>query len=99
MQSNGAKAVARVPKDVAEALHDLADDEGLFGRSAGAMERLNRRELNPWLREMGVEGSHCRFRAHQIQATRTSTKTTEGFYAQRAPEVPMVDWQTSEVSA
>jgi len=111
----GRLTVARVPKDVAEALHDLADDEGLFGRSAGAMERLNRRELNPWLREMGVEGSQAlyRFRAHQIQATRdalgleaakdraahTSTKTTEGFYAQRAPEVPMVDWQTSEVSA
>jgi hypothetical protein len=111
----GRLTVARVPKDVAEALHKLADDEGLFGRSGGAMERLNRRELNPWLREMGVEGSQAlyRFRAHQIQATRdalgleaakdraahTSTKTTEGFYAQRAPEVPMVDWQTSEVRA
>ena len=111
----GRLTVARVPKDVAEALHELADESGLFGRSAGAMERLNRRELNPWLRTMGVEGSQAlyRFRAHQIQATRdalgleaakdraahTSEKTTEGFYAKRAPEVPMVDWQTSEVRA
>ena len=111
----GRLTVARVPKDVAETLHELADESGLFGRSAGAMERLNRRELNPWLRTMGVEGSQAlyRFRAHQIQATRdalgleaakdraahTSEKTTEGFYAKRAPEVPMVDWQTSEVRA
>ena len=111
----GRLTVARVPKDVAEALHELADADGLFGRSAGAMERLNRRELNPWLRTMGVEGSQAlyRFRAHQIQATRdalgleaakdraahTSEKTTEGFYAKRAPKVPMVDWQTSEVRA
>lgn len=109
----GRLTVARVPKDVAEALHELADDDGLFGRSAGAMERLNRRELNPWLRTMGVEGSQAlyRFRAHQIQATRDAlgleaasgkaahqnTKTTATYYAQRAPEVPMVDWQTSEV--
>jgi hypothetical protein len=109
----GRLTMARVPKEVAAALHELADEEGLFGRSSGAMERLNRRELNPWLREMGVEGSQAlyRFRAHQIQATRdalglaaakdraahTSDKTTEGFYAKRAPEVPMVDWQTSEV--
>lgn len=111
----GRLTVARVPKDVAEALHELADDSGLFGRSAGAMERLNRRELNPWLRTMGVEGSQAlyRFRAHQIQATRDAlglerasdraahqnTKTTATYYAQRAPEVPMVDWQTSEVRA
>jgi integrase len=111
----GRLTVARVPKDVAEALHDLADDEGLFGRSAGAMERLNRRELNRWLREMGVEGSQAlyRFRAHQIQATRDALglqqasdkaghkkpATTAEYYAQRAPEVPMVDWQTSEVRA
>ena len=109
----GRLTMARVPKEVAAALHELADEEGLFGRSSGAMERLNRRELNPWLREMGLEGSQAlyRFRAHQIQATRdalglaaakdraahTSDKTTEGFYAKRAPEVPMVDWQTSEV--
>jgi hypothetical protein len=109
----GRLTMARVPKEVAAALHELADEEGLFGRSSGAMQRLNRKELNPWLREMGVEGSQAlyRFRAHQIQATRdalglaaakdraahTSDKTTEGFYAKRAPEVPMVDWQTSEV--
>jgi hypothetical protein len=109
----GRLTMARVPQEVAAALHELADEEGLFGRSSGAMERLNRRELNPWLREMGLEGSQAlyRFRAHQIQATRdalglaaakdraahTSDKTTEGFYAKRAPEVPMVDWQTSEV--
>ena len=111
----GRLTVARVPKDVAAALHELADESGLFGRSAGAMERLNRRELNPWLRTMGVEGSQAlyRFRAHQIQATRDAlglerasdraahqnTKTTATYYAQRAPEVPMVDWQTSEVRA
>jgi hypothetical protein len=109
----GRLTMARVPKEVAAALHELADEEGLFGRSSGAMERLNRRELNPWLREMGIEGSQAlyRFRAHQIQATRDalglaaakdraahrSGKTTEEFYAPRAPEVPMVDWQTSEV--
>jgi hypothetical protein len=109
----GRLTMARVPKEVAAALHELADEEGLFGRSSGAMERLNRRELNPWLREMGLEGSQAlyRFRAHQIQATRDalglaaakdraahrSDKTTEEFYAPRAPEVPMVDWQTSEV--
>jgi len=111
----GRLTVARVPKEVAEALHELADDKGLFGRSAGAMERLNRRELNPWLREMGLEGSQAlyRFRAHQLQATRDALglqqasdkaghkkpATTAEYYAQRAPEVPMVDWQTSEVRA
>jgi len=79
------------------------------------MERLNRRELNPWLREMGLEGSQAlyRFRAHQLQATRDALglqqasdkaghkkpATTAEYYAQRAPEVPMVDWQTSEVRA
>jgi integrase len=102
-----------VPKEVADALRELANDEGLFGRSAGGMERLNKRELNPWLREMGVEGSQAiyRFRAHQLQVTRDAlgleqasdraghkdSKTTAKYYAQRAPEVPMVDWQTSEV--
>ena len=111
----GLLTVARVPKEVAEALHELADDKGLFGRSAGGMERLHKRELNPWIREMGVEGSQAiyRFRAHQLQATRDALglqqasdkaghkkpATTAEYYAQRAPEVPMVDWQTSEVRA
>jgi integrase len=110
---DGRLTVSRVPKEVADALRELANDEGLFGRSAGGMERLNKRELNPWLREMGVEGSQAiyRFRAHQLQVTRDAlgleqasdraghkdSKTTAKYYAQRAPEVPMVDWQTSEV--
>jgi integrase len=111
----GRLTVARVPKDVAVALHELANEEGLFGRSLGGMDRLRRHELNPWLRKMGLEGSQAlyRFRAHQLQATRDAlgleqasdraghqdSKTTAKYYAQRAPEVPMVDWQTSEVSA
>jgi integrase len=111
----GRLTVARVPKDVAVALHELANEEGLFGRSLGGMDRLRRHELNPWLRKMGLEGSQAlyRFRAHQLQATRDAlgleqasdraghqdSKTTAKYYAQRAPEVPMVDWQTSEVRA
>jgi len=112
---DGNPTVARVPQDVAEALHALANDEGLFGRSLGGMERLTRRELNPWLRAMGLVGSQAlyRFRGHQLQATRDALgleqasdkgghkdlKTTATYYAKRAPEVPMVDWQTSEVRA
>ena len=112
---DGNTTMARVPQDVAEALHELANEEGLFGRSPGGMERLTRRELNPWLRMMGLEGSQAlyRFRGHQLQATTDALdlmaasnkgghkdmKTTKTYYAKRAPEVPMVDWQTSEVRA
>lgn len=112
---DGNTTMARVPQDVAEALHELANEEGLFGRSPGGMERLTRRELNPWLRKMGLEGSQAlyRFRGHQLQATTDALdllaasnkgghkdmKTTKTYYAKRAPEVPMVDWQTSEVRA
>jgi integrase len=112
---DGNAVVARVPQEVAEALHQLANEDGLFGRSHGGVDRLRSRELNPWLRKMGLEGSQAlyRFRGHQLQATRDALgleqasalaghkdmKTTATYYAKRAPEVPMVDWQTSEVRA
>jgi len=110
---DGNATVARVPQDVAEALHQLANEDGLFGRSHGGVDRLRSRELNPWLRQMGLEGSQAlyRFRGHQLQATTDALdlmaasykgghkdmKTTATYYAKRAPEVPMVDWQTAEV--